>query len=191
MIDFLSGLRVWNGPLFWFGMASVGFAAVCLLLSRITGTQVFNVNAWIKPFKFACSTWLFVWAMGWYMRYLPGFDHRYYDWTVILLLGWEIGYIALRAAQGQLSHFNVSTTVNATWYTLMAVAITVVTVYTAYIGLLFFSSQVAPLEAHYLWAVRAGILLFVVFAFEGLVMGSRMTHSVGGPDGTRGWPLLH
>ena len=33
--------------------------------------------------------------------------------------------------------------------------------------------------------------LLVVFAFEGLVMGSRMTHSVGGPDGTRGWPLLH
>lgn len=56
MIDFLSGLRVRNRPLFWFGMASVGFAAVCLLLSRITGTQVFNVNAWIKPFKFACST---------------------------------------------------------------------------------------------------------------------------------------
>lgn len=191
MIDFLSELRLRNEVLFWFGTVCLGFAGICLVLGQVTGTQVFNVNAWVKPFKFACSTWLFVWAMGWYIHYLPGFDHRYYDWTVILLLGWEIGYIALRAAQGQLSHFNVSTSANANWYSLMAAAITVVTVYTAYIGLLFFTSRVAPLEAHYLWAVRAGILLFVVFAFEGFVMGSRMTHTVGGPDGTRGWPLLH
>jgi hypothetical protein len=35
------------------------------------------------------------------------------------------------------------------------------------------------LPTHYLWAIRAGILLFVVFSFEGFAMGSRMNHSVG------------
>lgn len=191
MMEPIAELRLRNGPLFLFGLACLCFSGVCLVLSQVTGTQVFNVNAWFKPFKFAISTWLFVWAMGWYIHYLPAFDHRFYDWTVILLLGWEIGYIALRAAQGQLSHFNVSTPSNATYYSLMAVAITIVTAYTAYVGLLFFTARVAPLEAHYLWAVRLGILLFVVFAFEGFVMGARMTHTVGGADGTRGLPLLH
>jgi hypothetical protein len=191
MIDLLHELRSRNEALFLFGMACLAFAGVCLALSAITTTQVFNVSAWIKPFKFAFSTWLFAWAMGWYMHYLPGFDPRYYNWTFIALLSFEIGYIAWRAAQGQLSHFNVSTPANGTLYSLMAGAITIVTLYTAYIGLLFFGSRVAPLEPHYLWAIRLGIMLFVLFAFEGFVMGSRLTHTVGGPDGTPGLPLLH
>ena len=57
--------------------------------------------------------------------------------------------------------------------------------------MLFFGGKVAPLEPHYLWSIRLGIVLFVVFAFEGFVMGSRLTHTVGGPDGTPGLPLLH
>ncbi len=191
MFDLLHELRSRNEALFIFGLLCLGFALVCLVLSAVTTTQVFNVSAWIKPFKFAFSTWLFAWAMGWYMHYLTDFDPRYYNWTFIALLSFEIGYIALRAAQGQLSHFNVSTSANATWYSLIAAAITIVTLYTAYIGLLFFGGKVAPLEPHYLWSIRLGIVLFVVFAFEGFVMGSRLTHTVGGPDGTPGLPLLH
>lgn len=190
-MEFLHALRFRNEALFWFGLICLAFAGVCLILSWVTSTQVFHVNAWIKPFKFALSTTLFVWAMAWYMHELPTFDHRWYDLTVIVLLSFEIGYIALRAAQGQLSHFNVSTSANATLYSLMAAAITLVTVHTAYVGMLFFTAQVAPMPAHYLWAIRLGIILFVVFAFEGFVMGGRMSHTVGGPDGTGGLPLLH
>ncbi len=191
MIAFLQELRARNEALFWFGAVCFAFSLLCLLLSQLTNVQVFNVSAWIKPFKFAISTTLFAWAMGWYMHYLPSFDHRWYDWTLIVMLSFEIGYIALRAAQGQLSHFNVGTGLNATLFSLMAAAITIVTLYTAYVGWLFFTPGVAPLPAHYLWAVRMGIGLFVVFAFEGFVMGSRLTHTVGGPDGTPGLPLLH
>jgi hypothetical protein len=191
MAAFLQELRARNEALFWFGAACFAFSLLCLLLSQLTNVQVFNVSAWIKPFKFAISTTLFTWAMAWYMHYLPSFDHRWYDWTVIVMLSFEIGYIALRAAQGQLSHFNVGTGFNATLFSLMAAAITIVTLYTAYVGWLFFTPRVAPLPVHYLWAVRMGIVLFVVFAFEGFVMGSRLTHTVGGPDGTPGLPLLH
>lgn len=191
VMDFLAELRSRNATLFLFGAACLLFACACLLLAALTSTQVFNVNAWIKPFKFACSTWLFAWAMGWYMHYLTDFDPRSYNWTFILLLTFEIGYIALRAAQGQLSHFNVSTAANATLYSLMAGAITIVTLYTGYVGVLFLGPKVAPLEPHYLWAIRLGIGLFVVFAFEGFIMGSRLSHTVGGPDGTAGLPLLH
>ena len=191
MMDFLATLKHRNEPLFWYGLLCLAFALVCLVLAQLTTTTVFNVSAWIKPFKFAFSTTLFVWAMAWYIGYLPTFDHRWYSWTVIVLLTFEIGYFALRAAQGQLSHFNVSSGANATLFSLMAVAITIVTLYTAYIGALFFTPRVAPLPPHYLWAIRLGILLFVVFAFEGFVMGARLSHTVGGPDGTSGLPLLH
>jgi hypothetical protein len=191
MMDFIHEVRLRNEALFWFGLVCLAFSLVCLLLTQFTSTQVYNVNAWIKPFKFAFSTFLFAWAMAWYIFDLPNWDHRFYDWTVILLLTFEIGYIAYRAALGERSHFNVSTPLTGAYFAAMAIAITIVTIYTAYIGVLFFTAQVAPLPVHYLWAIRLGILLFVVFAFEGFVMGSRMTHTIGGPDGTRGLPLLH
>ena len=187
----LSNLRERNAALFWYGAICLVFALICLVLSATTTAHVNGVNAWIKPFKFAFSTTLFVWAMGWYMQYLTAFDHRWYDWTIILLLTFEIGYIAWRANQGERSHFNVSTPASAALWSSMAVAITIVTVCTAYVGALFFTAEVAPMPTHYLWSIRAGIVLFVVFAFEGFLMGARMSHAVGGPEGTQGLPLLH
>jgi hypothetical protein len=42
-----------------------------------------------------------------------------------------------------------------------------------------------------LWAIRIGIIVFVIFSLEGFVMGSRMTHTIGGPDGESGIPVLN
>ncbi len=73
----------------------------------------------------------------------------------------------------------------------MAVAATVVTLYTAYIGIMFFKGSFPQLEKHYLWGIRLGIWLFVVFSLQGFLMGSRLTHTVGAPDGSIGLPLLN
>jgi len=54
-----------------------------------------------------------------------------FNWTVIILLGFEIVYVAFQANKGQLSHYNLSTPVYATLYSMMAFAATVVTIYTA------------------------------------------------------------
>jgi hypothetical protein len=102
-----------------------------------------------------------------------------FNWTVIILLGFEIFYIAIQAAKGQLSHFNLSTPIYSTLYSLMAIAATVVTIYTAYVGVLFFKNDFPQLPNYYLWSIRFGILIFVVFALEGFAMGSRLNHSIG------------
>ncbi len=73
----------------------------------------------------------------------------------------------------------------------MALAATLVTLYTAYVGLLFFSNDFPTLPNYYLWSIRLGIIIFVVFSFEGFVMGSRLSHTIGGPDGGEGIPLLN
>ena len=115
------------------------------MVFRITilcsNTQVYNVNAWYKPFKFAFSTFLFSWAMAWYCHYLPNFNIHFYNWTVIILLGFEIFYIAFQANKGQQSHYNISTPVYATLYSMMAIAASLVTIYTGYVGLLFFKNS--------------------------------------------------
>jgi hypothetical protein len=137
------------------------------------------VNSWYKPFKFAFSTFLFAWAMAWYCYYLPNFNINSFNWSVIILLGFEIFYIAFQASKGQLSHYNLSTPVYAALYSMMALAATLVTLYTAYIGVLFFTNSFPELPNYYVWAIRLSIILFVVFSFEGFAMGSKLNHSVG------------
>lgn len=192
MYHFVDELRLRNLPLFWFGLICLGLSLLFLTLTRFTSVEVLGVNAWYKPFKFTLSTTLYVWAMAWFCHYLmPDFNVRPFNWTVIGLLGFELVYIIWQASRGQLSHFNISTPVYGALYSLMGIAITLVVLYTAYVGYLFFVRSFPELPIYYVWGIRIGILIFVVFAFEGFVMGARLSHTIGGPDGGAGLPLVN
>jgi hypothetical protein len=47
--------------------------------------------------------------MAWYCHYLLDFNVQPFNWTVIILFGFELFYIILQASKGQLSHFNFDT----------------------------------------------------------------------------------
>jgi hypothetical protein len=190
MKAFILELKERSEPLFYFGVLCFAASLSFLVLTRLTAMQVAGVNAWFKPFKFALSIALYSCTMAWLISYLPHFNKSLFAWTVIVLLGFEIVYITLQAARGQQSHFNVSSTLYATLYGLMAVAATVVSVYTAYIGVLFFRAEFTALQAYYVWGIRVGILLFVIFSLEGFVMGPRLSHTIGAMDCGEGLPLV-
>jgi len=179
MFNFIQNLILRNPTLFYFGLICLVAAIVFLVLTRTTKTIVLNVNAWYKPFKFAFSTFLYAWAMAWYCYYLSDFNISIFNWSIIILLGFEIIYIAIQANKGQLSHFNLTTPFYATMYSLMAIAATLVTIYTAYIAVLFFNSDFPDLPEYYLWSIRLGLVIFVIFSFQGFLMGSTLNHSVG------------
>lgn len=191
MLDFIQNIKARNEVLFYFGLVCITLSFVFLALTKFSNIQVYNVSAWFKPFKFALSIGLYAWTMAWYCYYLPSLNIRLFNWAIIVLLGFEIIYIAFQAGKGQLSHYNLSTPIYAALYALMAFAATVVTIYSAYIGFLFFTTSFPKLPEYYVWAIRLGIILFVVFSFEGFVMGSRLTHTIGGKDGGAGIPLLN
>lgn len=190
MIDFIQQLKHRNDTLFYYGLLCLFLSIVFIILTKYSTTQVFNVSAWYKPFKFAFSTFLFAWAMAWYCYYLPNFNISIFNWSVVILLGFEIFYIALQASKGQLSHYNISTPIYSALYSLMALAATAVTLYTAYIGILFFKYDFPNLPNHYLWAIRFGIIIFVLFSFEGFAMGSRLNHSVGALNDNSNWFIV-
>ena len=190
MIDFIQQIKLRNETLFYFGLVCLLLSVVFLLLTKITTVQVYHVNAWYKPFKFAFSTFLFAWAMAWYCYYLPNFNIHLFNWSVIILLGFEIFYIAFQASKGQLSHYNLSTPIYSALYSMMALAATLVTLYTAYVGILFFKNDFPALPIYYLWAIRLGIIIFVIFSFEGFAMGSRLNHSVGALNDNSNWLII-
>ncbi len=192
MDTFLNALRLRNEPLFFFGLICFGLAVVFLLLARFSSGQVMGINAWVKPTKFAVSLAIYAWTMAWFCHDLaPSFAIKPFNYTVISLLGFELVYIAWQAGRGQLSHFNVSSPAYAGMFALMGIAITIVVFYTAYVGILFFSRDFPNLPDYYVWSIRIGIALFVIFSLEGFAMGGRLAHTVGGADGGPGLPLMN
>jgi hypothetical protein len=135
--------------------------------------------------------------MAWIIYYLnqPKLISAF-NLTLILVLSFENIYITYKAFLGQLSHFNVSSSFNGTMFSLMAVAISILTFFTAYLTILFFVQSFPTLSSGYLWGIRLGLLFFVVFAFEGFLMGAKLSHTVGAPDGGAGilltnWSKTH
>uniref|UniRef100_UPI0040470C26 hypothetical protein n=1 Tax=Algoriphagus sp. TaxID=1872435 RepID=UPI0040470C26 len=179
MIPFLSELKSRNETLFYYGLLCLVLGLIFLVVSKTSSTQVYGVSAWLKPFKFALSTFLFAWAMAWYCSYLVDFNQSLFNWSVILLLGFEIVYIAIMAGKGEISHYNTSSPLYASLFSMMALAATLVTLYTAFVGFQFFTQSFPQLPPYYLWAIRLSILIFVIFSFEGFAMGSRLSHTVG------------
>jgi len=188
---FFEAVKYRNESLFYFSVVCLVLAVVFLLLTKISKVQLLGVSIWNKPFKFALSIGIYSISMAWYCYYLPSFNTTIFNWTIIILFGFEIIYIAIQALRGQRSHYNLSTKLTATLFQLMGLAAVIVTLYTAYVAVLFFMNDFQYLPLPYLWGIRFGIIIFVIFSFEGALMGSRMSHSVGGEDGSNGIPVLN
>jgi hypothetical protein len=174
-------------PLTIFGSLAFIGALICALMVYISDNQILGINAWIKPLKFFLSTVIFVWSMAWYLGYLEKTNFIItFEWVVIITLSFELFWITFKAAQGELSHFNVSNSFNGLMFSLMGIAISFMTIYTALIGFQFFTQTITDISESYLWGIRLGIIIFVIFAFEGGIMGAQLSHTVGAPDGSPG-----
>jgi hypothetical protein len=192
MMQFLQTLKKRNAALYYFGWGCIISTLVSLVLIFATDKQVLGINAWIKPMKFFLSAAIFCWTMGWLMTHLD--EKRKvaaFSWVVIVVFAFETIYIAYQAGRGQLSHFNISSKFNGMMFGMMGIAITVMTLWTAYIGYLFFAKKFPALPAAYVWGIRLGILFFVIFAFEGGVMASKLAHTVGGSNSGPGLPVIN
>lgn len=190
---FLTTLKIRNTSLYYFGWVNLICAALCIIPFLFSNTQVLGVHAWIKPFKFLLSTVIFSWSMGWYMFYLQEQKAvRVFNYVVILSLSFELIYIIWQAAKGELSHFNITSAFHGFMFSLMGVVISLMTIWTGYIAFLFWRNTFPQLPIAYVWGIRTGIVLFVLFAFAGGLMAARLSHTVGAAmDTVKGLPLVN
>jgi len=192
METFFETLKDRNASLFYFGLVCFLLGLVFLIATKYNNTKLLGVSVWYKPLKFALSIGIYVWTMAWFLVYLESpFEVVVFNWFTIVLLGFEIIYIAFQAGKGQLSHFNVSSTFYAAMYAAMAIAATIVTLWTGYFAIQFFKKDFPLLPDYYVLSIRFGLILFFIFSLEGFLMGSRMAHTIGGPDGSPGIPVLN
>ena len=191
-MEFIGTLKERNAILFWFGLINLGFTLILIIFSYFKPIEFAGTNAWYKPIKFALSTTILSFSIAWYSGYLTkGSDLNVMNWVIVFTLVFEVTYIAWQASKGQASHYNQSSPFYSFMFSMMALAATVATIAIGYIGLKFFIDPIDDLPNYYLWAIRFGFILFVIFSFEGFVMGAKMSHTVGAQDGLKGIPFLN
>ena len=191
-MKFISQLRIRNPLLYWFGWINLLGAFISLIMVMVTNTEVLGINAWIKPMKFYISIAVFCWTMAWYLYELEKKRPvRSYSIMLVVVFVTEMVIITWQAANGRLSHFNVSSPLYGILFSLMGIAITVLGIWTIYIAYLFFRQKEFNAPMGYIWGIRLGILLFIIFSFEGGLMASRLAHTVGSADGGPGLPVVN
>jgi len=189
---FINELRRRNGVLFWYSLLNFIAAAVCIILIQTTDVSVNGINAFIKPFKFFLSIAIFCVTMGWILPYLNRPTKvTAYNIMAVIVFTYESLVITWQAANGRLSHFNVTSSLYFWLFQFMGIAIVVLTLWTGYIGYLFFKKKEWSIPMPYVWGIRLGIVFFVVFALEGGIMGHLLKHTIGGEDGSGGLPLIN
>jgi hypothetical protein len=192
MKTFFQELRRRNSLLYYFGWLCLVSALVCAIATQFTDIIVLGINAFIKPMKFFISICIFCWTIAWYAYYLQQPRKVFvYSVAVVLVFVYEMFVIVWQAANGRLSHFNIDTPLYGVLFALMGLAIVLFTFWTAYIGFLFFRKRDFNLPASYVWGIRIGIVLFLVFTIEGGMMSGRLSHTVGAPDGSPGLPIVN
>jgi hypothetical protein len=190
--DILNSIREKNALLFYFGTVCFIAGLVCIVLMQTTNQRIMGVSAWLKPMKFYLSIAIFSWSMGFYMQFLDAQAKvSVYNYVLVAGMLIELLIITGQAARGQLSHFNVSTPLNGALFSIMGITIVIVNLWTAYIGYLFFEQSGFDIPMDWVWGIRLGIIISVIFAFQGGIMGGMLRHTVGAEDGGAGIPLVN
>lgn len=164
-------------------------AALLAFFPLVDQRELQGVNVWIKPLKFFVSVGIFFWTMGWLLDYLeePKKVRRISLW-IFILMAVELVLITFQAAQGKLSHFNISSILDGIIFQIMGIVITINSFVVLWFFFLF--RKVKSLPSGYALAIRVGLIIFLIAGFEGFVMASRLGHTVGAPDGQEGIFLL-
>jgi len=191
-MSFLNELRNRNPVLYYFGWIYFLGGIICIILWQTTDIIVLGINAFIKPAKFFLSIWIFCWTMGWYLEYLDNKRRvRNYTWMVVIVMIIEQFIITWQAANGRLSHFNTTTPFYQSLFYIMGAAITTLVIWTILVGYWFCKQKQFRAPMPYIWGIRLGIFVFAIFAFEGGYIASHLSHTVGGPMGGPGLPVVN
>ena len=192
MREFLRELYRRNPPLVALGWLLLAVFLCALIASFFDTRTVMGVNTWIKPMKFCLSVTAYLWTLAWFLHYVRDRQRPFkrISWGVTILMLLEMALLCSQAARAVPSHFNIAQPYDAVVFSLMGIMI--------YLNLLFdgwafglFVTKNPPIPPPYLWGIRLGFLLFLIFALQGQLMITRMAHTVGAPDGGPGLPILN
>jgi len=171
------------------GFLNLALCVLFMLLGLVDDRQLLGVNIWLKPFKFALTTAIFLFTFNWLLPFsaLTEKQKRRLIRILVVCFMLEVIIITVQSWRGQRSHFNITTIPNALLFSTMGIAILVSTVALGYLLVQFFRQKAIPGQPlAFLWSIRWGLLIFLVGCLEGGYMSGHGSHSVGTVDGGPG-----
>lgn len=193
----------------WFdtGLVFVGLLVLCAGLPFIDDRTLAGVSVWSKPLKFCLSLAVFFGTLAWFAQLLKpttgaGANAAVLDyfhskpgkaliWVPVVAAIFEIAYIIFQAAQGEASHFNISTSFTAVMYSLMGFGAVLLVGSCLWLGCKILGRH--GLHDPYVLAVGVGLILsFVLGGGIGGYLGNSSGHWVGGTlNDALGTPLFN
>ena len=192
----------WHRPLLVLSILLAGLTVVTFIGYLVDDRELLGVNLWEKPLKFSFSfavyaaTW--AWLIGQFTRWQRA---AWWAGTIIAVtIAVEHVIIVGAAAVGLTSHFNVSTPLAATLWSIMAAAITVLYLANLVAGVALWRNPGADPARQA--AIRTGVAISLLgLGLGGLMLGPTAdqladfqgiagAHTVGIVDGGPGLPLL-
>lgn len=193
MTSFLAELARRDSVLWATGLVHLALAAAFVVGLAVDDRVVLGVNPWLKPFKFAVSITIYVWTIAWLLGHVragaPRMARVISVGTSVAMLS-EIACIALQSLRGTTSHFNEQTAFDGAIFALMGTMILISTLLAAALLVLYLTVPTG-LPRPYAWAVRLGLVLFLLGSSVGPMMVRRGAHAVGVPDGGPGLPVVN
>lgn len=188
----------------------VAMIPVVALLYLFYPLEITGNNGWVKPIKFAISSAFYAASIAWIATLFLS-TSRWYKlaaWTIAASLLIETSLITLQVARGTISHYNISTPLDTTIYSLMATFISMLA--TANIICLCVVLFQKSIPTIYRIACSWGLGIAVVGMIAGVMMtsvnvspsqmrtmqveqkapASYGAHSVGVEDGGPGLPFV-
>lgn len=201
--ELFASSRIWHSkPLAWLTVASIISALVLIPFWIIDERTLGGVSVWEKPIKFFISSAIFAITYSWLSSFIDKGSRwvRIAGSVIAVSLAIELVLITAVAGFGETSHFNVSSPLAITIWSMMATFISLVLIATVVLSILIIrdKSQVAT--------VRLGLGLGSLNTAVGMGLAFLMTsptanqladfqgiagaHSVGTSDGGPGLPFL-
>lgn len=189
------------------GMLLGLMVTVLALLGLLWDARVITgVNAWFKPLKFGLSTLMYCASIYWLSSFLkPSRLLGSINWIISGVLWLELVIIVLQVLRGTSSHFNVSSPLNGTLWSMMGIAISILWLANFVLAILLMRQRFA--EPVLALAIRLGLILAIIGMALAFLMtsptaqqmaswkaGAAVTvagaHTVGLADGGEGLPFF-
>ena len=192
----------WHRSLLVLSILLAVLTVVTLVGRLVDDRELLGVNLWEKPLKFAISGTIYAITWAWIIGHFTRWQRAaWWAGTVIAVtLAIELVIIVGAAAAGITSHFNVSTPLATTLWSIMAAAITTLWVATFVAAVALWRNPGADLARQ--TAIRTGVAISLLgmglaFLMTGPTVaqlndfqGIAGAHAVGVADGGPGLPLL-
>lgn len=167
------------------GTALFVLLAACLPAMALDPRELNGVSVWVKPAKFAASLGIWCWTLAWAFGALDpaarrGLVARLAVAGTLAAVALEQGWITIRAALGQPSHF-ATDALGAFMYGLMGIGATLLVAMAALLGALVLWRGHRAQPAPWRLAVGLGLLLAgVLGGVTGFAIGGAGTPRLGG-----------